>query len=135
MDSNRQWLLARRPRGPLSADDFRWSETAIPSLADGEVLVRNLYLSCDPTQRSWMAGRTYIPAVAIGEVVRSFAVAEVRASRSSRFAEGQIVYGMFGWQDYCATSTDGLSPMRSVPAGVSLEAAAGVFGLTGLTAY
>ncbi len=135
MDANRQWLLARRPQGLVSAEDFRWVETPIPTLADGEVLVRNLFLSCDPTQRSWMAGRTYMPAVKIGEVMRSFAVGEVRASKHPDFAEGQIVYGMFGWQDYCAARIDGLSPMRRVPPGVSLEAALGVFGLTGLTAY
>jgi NADPH-dependent curcumin reductase CurA len=132
---NRQWLLARRPHGLVSPDDFRWAETSIPTLEDGEVLVRNLYLSCDPTQRSWMAGRTYMPAISLGEVIRSFAVGEVRASRSAAFEEGRIVYGMFGWQDYCAARAGGFFPMMRVAAGMSLEAALGVFGLTGLTAY
>ena len=71
---NRQWLLARRPEGPVSAEDFRLVETPAPEPADGEALVRNLYLSVDPTQRGWMAGDTYLPAVKIGEVMRSFAV-------------------------------------------------------------
>ncbi|MBP1776646.1 MAG: hypothetical protein H6Q86_2656, partial [candidate division NC10 bacterium] len=63
---NRQWQLARRPEGLVSAEDFRLVEAAAPAPADGEVLVRNLYLSVDPTQRGWMAGDTYLPAVKIG---------------------------------------------------------------------
>src|SRR5580692_3996726 len=84
-DLNRQWLLARRPRGLVSASDVTWTETPIPELADGEVLVRNLYLSCDPTQRSWMAGKTYMPAVKLGEVMRSFSAGEVHTSRNAGF--------------------------------------------------
>jgi NADPH-dependent curcumin reductase CurA len=132
---NRQWLLARRPQGLVHPDDFRWNEAPVPELAEGQVLVRNLYLSCDPTQRSWMAGRTYMPAVKIGEVMRSFAGGEVRASRNPAIEEGQLVYGMFGWQDYCAAGPGDLFEMVKVPAGVPLDAALGVLGLTGLTAY
>jgi NADPH-dependent curcumin reductase CurA len=134
---NRQWLLARRPQGPVSASDFTWAEGPIPELADGEVLVRNLYLSCDPTQRTWMAGKTYMPAVKLGEVMRSFAIGEVRASRDPRFTAGQIVTGLFGWQDYCAARAREDAPfaIARVPSGVTLEDALGVFGITGLTAY
>ena len=74
---NRQWLLARRPAGMIAPEDFEWVEGPIPSPADGEVLVRNQWLSCDPAQRGWFAGDTYLPAVKIGEVVRSFAVGTV----------------------------------------------------------
>jgi NADPH-dependent curcumin reductase CurA len=119
----------------MSAEDFTWAETPIPTPAEGEVLVRNLYLSCDPTQRSWMTTKTYMPQMKIGEVIRSFAAGEVKTSRDPRFAEGQIVYGMFGWQDYCATTPEGFFPMMRVPSGMAIEAALGVFGLTGLTAY
>jgi NADPH-dependent curcumin reductase CurA len=133
--TNRRWLLARRPDGLVSTEDFRWSESAIASPADGEVLVRNLYLSCDATQRSWMAVRTYLPAVEIGDVMRSFALGEVAASRDARFREGEVVYGLFGWQDYCVAKPDGFFPIRRVPAGTPFELALGVFGLTGLTAY
>ena len=97
---NRQWLLARRPHGMISAEDFKWVEdAAVPAPADGEVLVRNLWLSCDPTQRGWMAGDTYLPAVKIGEVVRAFAVGQV-IGEASKFKPGQLVQGLFGWQDY-----------------------------------
>ncbi|HTO99444.1 MAG TPA: NADP-dependent oxidoreductase, partial [Myxococcales bacterium] len=86
---NRQWLLARRPQGMLAKDDFTWVEDGpMPAVDEGSVLVRNLWLSCDPTQRGWIAGDTYMPAVKIGEVVRSFAVGKVIESRHPRFKPG-----------------------------------------------
>ena len=66
------------------------------------MLVRNLMLSCDPTQRGWIAGDTYMPAVKIGEVVRSFGVGRVEGSNSPGFKPGDIVFGLVGWQDYAA---------------------------------
>src|ERR1019366_7944695 len=84
---NRRWVLAERPKGMIEARHFRLEEVPIPELeADGEILVRNLYLSMDPTQRGWLAYDTYLPAVAIGEVVRSGAVGLVEASRNPEFA-------------------------------------------------
>src|ERR1017187_5685835 len=82
---NRQWLLARRPRGAIGVDDLRLSETDIPEPGEGEILVHNIYLSCDPTQRGWMARDTYMPMIPLGEVVRSFAGGEVVRSRDPRF--------------------------------------------------
>src|SRR5690349_12371242 len=128
---NRQWLLARRPRGLVTADDFRLVESPVPEPADGEVLVRNLYLSCDPTQRGWIAGETYMPAVPIGEVVRSFAAGEVVSSRDARFHEGQLVQGLFGWQDYALARPGTTSSPNPVPEGVPLETAMSALGLTG----
>jgi NADPH-dependent curcumin reductase CurA len=133
--TNRQWLLARRPRGSWSADDFRWSESPAPEPAEGEVLVRNLYLSCDPTQRGWIAGDTYLPAVRIGEVMRSFAVGEVVNSRDPQFRPGELVQGLFGWQDYCATRQGGPYPILPVPSDVPIETAMSILGNTGMTAY
>jgi NADPH-dependent curcumin reductase len=132
---NRQWLLARRPRGLVAPEDFRFVETPAPEHADGELLVRNLYLSCDPTQRGWIAGETYLPAVKIGEVVRSFAVGEVVSSREPRFRPGQLVQGLFGWQDYAVARPGTLSAPTAVPEGVPIETAMSILGLTGLTAY
>src|SRR5438477_2364468 len=127
---NRQWLLARRPKGLVSRDDFQWTETEAPAPADGEVLVRNLWLSIDPTQRGWIAGDTYLPAVKIGEVVRSFAVGQVVESKDAKFKPGQLVQGLFGWQDHAVTK----NPMPLVP-GVPVETAMSALGLTGITAY
>jgi NADPH-dependent curcumin reductase CurA len=83
-----------------------------------------------------MSVRTYLPAMNVGEVIRSLAAGEVRVSRHPSFREGQLVYGMFGWQDYCvATPDDGFFRMLKVSKGVPLEASLGVLGLTGMTAY
>lgn len=132
---NRQWLLARRPIGEITADCFTLQTSSAPAPAEGEVLVRNLYLSCDPTQRGWIAGDTYLPAVKIGEVVRAFAVGEVVESRNARFAKGQLVQGLFGWQDYAAVAPGTPAAPGPVPPGVPVETAMSALGLTGLTAY
>ena len=132
---NRQWLLAKRPSGLVSEGDFRFVETAAPALEDGEALIRNLYLSCDPTQRGWIAGDTYLPAVKIGEVVRSFAVGEIVESRHPKLQVGQLAQGLFGWQDYAVARPGTPTAPGPVPPGVSIETAMSALGLTGLTAY
>lgn len=132
---NRQWLLARRPRGMINDQDFEWVERRAPEPADGEVLIRNLFLSCDPTQRGWLARDTYLPAVAIGEVVRSIAAGEVIESKHPEFEAGQLVQGLFGWQDFIAAAPGTASAPTPVLPNVSIEAALSVFGLNGLTAY
>lgn len=132
---NRQWQLARRPSGAVSREDFRWVEAPVPEPAEGEVLVRNLYLSCDPTQRGWMAADTYLPAVKIGEVMRSFAVGRVVASRHPRFQPGQLVQGMFGWQDYALARPGTATAPTALPPGAPIETAMSALGITGITAY
>ena len=133
--ANRQWLLARRPQGLVSAEDFRLVETPAPVAGDGELLVRNLYLSVDPTQRGWMAGDTYLPAVKIGEVMRSFAVGEVIESRHPAFRAGQLVQGLFGWQEWAVARPGSSSAPTAIPPGVPVETAMSALGLTGITAY
>ena len=130
---NRQWLLARRPQGALQTEDFKFVETEAPIPRDGEVLVRNLMLSCDPTQRGWIAGDTYLPAVKIGEVVRSLGAGRVVASNSTSFSVGDMVSGLVGWQDYVAMNPKG--QLNKLPAGAPLELAMSTLGLTGITAY
>jgi NADPH-dependent curcumin reductase CurA len=132
---NRQWLLARRPQGMLTGEEFRLAEGKVPEPAEGQVLVRVLYLSCDPTQRGWIAHDTYLPAVKIGEVVRSAAVGKVIKSRSPRFKEGDLVQGLFGWQDYLAAGPGEPAAPGPVPPGVPIENAMSILGLTGLTAW
>jgi NADPH-dependent curcumin reductase CurA len=133
---NRQWLLTRRPRGELGSEDLSWVTAPVPEPGDGEFLVRNLYFSCDPTQRSWAAGDTYFPAVKIGSVMRSFAVGEVLASRDPRYQRGQLLQGLFGWQDYAVVKHETTDfPIMPVPEGVSIETAMSILGNTGITAY
>ena len=71
---NRQWLLAARPAGMIKESDFRWNETSVAAVKEGELLLRNLVLSCDPTQRGWMSMDTYVPAIPIGAAMRAIGV-------------------------------------------------------------
>jgi NADPH-dependent curcumin reductase len=130
---NRQWLLARRPAGAIADSDFDFVEADVPKPGPGEVLVRTLMLSCDPTQRGWIARDTYLPAVKIGEVVRSGGAGRIEASNAPGFAVGDIVFGLVGWQDYVAMNPTGR--LSKLPAGAPLELAMGVLGMNGMTAY
>jgi NADPH-dependent curcumin reductase len=130
---NRQWLLARRPHGAIQDSDFNFVETDVPALGEGEVLVRTLMLSCDPTQRGWIAFDTYLPAVRIGEVVRSIGAGRIVQSNNPDFAVGDIVTGLTGWQDYVAISPKG--QLNKLPPAAPLELAMSALGLTGITAY
>ncbi len=133
--TNRQWLLANRPEGLVGEHNFQWRETSIPTPGEGEVLVRNLWLSFDPTQRGWMSHDTYTPAIPIGSVMRAGAIGQVVESRHPGFIVGDLVQGVFGWEDYSVTDGRGFRPMTKVPPGVPPNLALGVLGLTGLTAY
>jgi NADPH-dependent curcumin reductase len=130
---NRQWLLARRPEGAIQDADFDFVETEAPTPGEGQVLVRNIMLSCDPTQRGWIAGDTYLPAVKIGEVVRSGGAGRIEASNHPDYKVGDIVAGMVGWQDYVVMNPKG--QLHKLPTGAPLELAMSVLGMTGMTAY
>ena len=132
---NRQWILNARPTGALTGTEFRWNEAPIPQLADGQVLVRNLWLSFDPTQRNWMVLDSYVPKIPLGEVMRAFGVGQVIQSRHPDFKPGELVQGGFGWQDYIATDGRGFGGMRKLPSGVPPNLALSLFGITGTTAY
>jgi NADPH-dependent curcumin reductase CurA len=132
---NRQWLLARRPEGMVSVEDFRLVEGPVPEPADGEALVRNLYLSVDPTQRGWMAVDTYLPKVKLDAVMRSFATGQVVASRHPSLRPGELVQGLLGWQDYAIVHPGTRSAPTVVPPGMPIETSMSALGLTGITAY
>jgi NADPH-dependent curcumin reductase len=134
--TNRQWLLASRPEGMVERSNFEWREEPSPAPSDGEFLVRNLYLSLDPAMRGWMSDlRSYVPPVAIGEVMRGACTGRVVESRHPGYAEGDVVLGAFGWQDYAVSDGAGLMPVNKVPDGVPLTLPLGALGLTSLTAY
>ena len=101
--TNRRWILNSRPTGKLTGEEFRWNEASIPKPSEGQVLVRNLWLSVDPAQRTWMTRDTYRPAVPLGDVMSAFAVGQVLESRHPDFKPGDLVRGDFRWQDYAAT--------------------------------
>ena len=131
---NRQWRLASRPKGLIEESDFEWVEEPVGEVGEGQVLVRNIYLSLDPANRGWVRkGSSYVEPVEIGEVMRGFAVGVVEESRDERFAEGDAVSAHIGWQDYAIL--DG-STVRKIPPGpLPLTASLGLFGIVGLTAY
>jgi hypothetical protein len=132
---NRCWRLATRPQGMIKDSDFTFGEEPVRELGEGEVLVRTLYLSVDPTQRGWLERDTYMPAVKIGEVVRAFGAGRVVRSNNPAFAVGDLVSGLLGWQDYAVMPSRGPAAPNKLPPGTPLPTALSIFGLTGLTAY
>ncbi len=134
--SNKQWVLAKRPHGMISEANWKLQEVPVAPLADGEALVQVLYLSCDPAMRGWMEDRpSYLPPVAMGAVMRAGGVGRVLESRSSALAAGDVVEGLFGWQQFAVVKPGTLMGANKLPAGVEPQLAMGVLGTTGLTAY
>ncbi|HEU4389115.1 MAG TPA: NADP-dependent oxidoreductase [Blastocatellia bacterium] len=132
--SNRQWRLVARPEDKFKRTDFEWREEPIPTPGDGQLLVRNLYLSLDPTNRIWAARDSYLPAVKLGDVMRGISIGVVEQSRNPSFREGVHVQGLFGWQDYAVTDGTGVTPLPDDPS-TPLTAYFGVLGHIGFTAY
>src|SRR5271167_2429745 len=135
-DVNRRFLLRERPTGRINDRTFELVEEAVPEIGDGEALVRARWISLDPTNRAWIGETpTYLPPVAIGEVMRAGGLSEVVASNSPDYQVGQLVQGLTGWQDYVVASAS--APMIAVPEipGVSPSCFLGALGMTGLTAY
>jgi NADPH-dependent curcumin reductase len=132
---NRQWLLVSRPEGMFREQNFKWTEVPVPPLASGQFLVRNLWISCDPTQLGWMKVDSYVPKIPLGDVVRAIGVGQVVESRHSGFQVGEMVSGLLGWQDYLVTDGNGPTAIRKVPAQVPPSLALSLFGITGMSAY
>ncbi|HET9031758.1 MAG TPA: zinc-binding dehydrogenase, partial [Dokdonella sp.] len=131
---NRQITLASRPLGAPTSDNFKLVEQPVRALGDGEVLLRNLYLSLDPYMRGRMSdGPSYAEPVAIGEVMGAGTVARVASSRNSDYAEGDLVLAFGGWQDYLVSDGRGLNKLDAKMQQPSL--ALGVLGMPGFTAY
>ena len=133
---NRQWVLRQRPQGLIQDGDLELIETPVPDLKDAEVLVRTIYLSLDPTNRTWMNdSQGYLPPVGLGEVMRGLTLGVVEQSKSERFKAGDIVTPLSGgWADYAVVHEQGLRPVHRAP-GMPLTANLSVLGMTGLTAY
>ncbi len=133
--NNRQVRLKSRPNGIPQAEHFELTEAAIPVPQDGQILVRNRFLSVEPAMRGWLSSvANYSTPVAIGEVMRAFTAGEVVESHHPDYAPGEQVTGMLGWQSYAAVPPAALIRKvteRDVPLSASLH----VLGLTGLTAY
>jgi NADPH:quinone reductase-like Zn-dependent oxidoreductase len=127
--------LKSRPSGIPEEEHFEIVEAPVPDPSDGQVLVRNIYLSVDPAMRGWVSAvANYSEPVELGAVMRSLAVGRVEASRNSDFHPGEYVTGMFGWQDYAVVDAEAIE--RKVgDSGLPISTSLGVLGLNGLTAY
>lgn len=136
MPMMKRWVLRRRPQGEVRADDLALVEEPIRDLAEGEVLIRTIYLSLDPTNRIWMSDQDqYLPPVAIGETMRGGGIGVVEQSRSGRFKPGDLVNpGLAGWATHTIAHEGGVNPVPAIP-GVPLTAFMSVLGATGLTAW
>ncbi|MCW5237044.1 NADP-dependent oxidoreductase [Verminephrobacter eiseniae] len=137
MPHNQQIVLDNRPQGEAVASNFRLVLTDIPALEDGQVLVRHHYLSLDPYMRGRMnEGRSYAAAQRLGEVMMGGTVGEVVESRHPRYAVGDKVLGMGGWQEYSVVDGAAVGALRQVDTShVPLSYYLGAVGMPGVTAW
>ena len=131
---NHQFRLAARPVGLPRPSDWAYTEEPVGEPGDGEVLVKNAYVSLDPAMRGWMNdARSYIPPVGIGEVMRAFAVGEVIASKDPDVPVGSHVGGLLGVQEYAIANGKGV--FKVDPSLAPLPVYLGTLGMPGVTAY
>ena len=134
MTTNKQVRLASRPSGWVTADNFTLTEESVPEVGQGQLLVRNIFMSVDPYMRGRMnKAKSYVPSFQIGEVLQAGVVGEVIASRNKDFAEGDFVNGMLGWENYSLSDGTGLHKVPKGPAPLSYHL--GILGMPGMTAY
>ncbi len=114
--------------------DWAYKEEPVRDPGEGELIVRVLYVSLDPAMRGWMnEGRSYIAPVGIGEVMRALALGRVLASRNSKFAVGDHLYGLLGVQEFALTNGSGLTKVD--PSAAPLPVYLSTLGMPGMTAY
>jgi NADPH-dependent curcumin reductase CurA len=126
-------LIARPEAGPISPDIFEIVKKSMPEVGPGQILIKQTHMSLDPAMIGWMSPdpESYIPPVALGEMMRSSGLGEVVASQHPDFAVGERVMGMMGWTEYLLSTGEGV---RKVQAGLDPEMVLSVFALPGLTA-
>jgi hypothetical protein len=132
---NHQVILISRPTGIAQAENFAIVDTPVPPLCDGQILVRNKFLSVEPAMRGWIADTAgYATPVPVGSVMRALAVGEIAASAHNDFAVGETVVGWFGWQEHAVVGAEAVVRRVSetdLPASLAL----GVLGINGVTAH
>lgn len=135
-ETNKIWMLRRRPVGDVSEGDLELVEQELAPLGEGQVRARTVYLSLDPTNRIWMSDMdAYMPPVGIGEPMRGGSIAVVTESRHDGFSPGDIVNtGLAHWAHYNTLPGEALNKLPELP-GVPLTAYMGPLGATGMTAY
>ncbi len=132
--TNHLFRLAARPVGLPKRSDWNYLEEPMRALADGEILVKILYISLDPAMRGWMnEARSYVPPIGIGEVMRAGAAGRVIESKNPGFAVGDHVTGLFGMQEYAISNGQGVTKVdtKFAPLPVYIS----TLGAPGMTAY
>jgi NADPH-dependent curcumin reductase len=131
---NRRIVLASRPHGAPTAENFRLEETAVPTPAAGQLLLRIVHLSLDPYMRGRMSDApSYAAPVTVGDVMVGGTVARVEASQHPDYQEGELVLSYSGWQDYALSDGTGLTKLDASLSKPSY--ALGLLGMPGFTAY
>lgn len=126
--------LATRPRGRPSPDNFRLVPTQVPEPAEGQALVRNLFMSVDPYMRGRMNDRkSYVPPYAVDQPLEGSAVGEVVTSHAAGLKPGDTVVSNFGWREYFVAEAKDLHPVSRDLQPLSIYL--GTLGLTGMTAW
>ncbi len=131
---NKQLLLAKRPVGVPDEDTWDLVETAIPTVGEGQCLLKNIYVSLDPAMRGWMRDRaSYLPPVALGDVMRAGTVSQVVESTLDHMPKGSYWQGMGGVQQFVLSNGKGWYPAD--PQIAPLPQFLNVLGIAGYTAY
>ena len=131
---NHKFELAARPVGMPKRTDWTYKEEPVREPGEGELLIKILYISLDPAMRGWMnEGKSYIPPVEIGAVMRAGGLGRVTASRNPKFAVGDYVYGAFGVQEFAISNGQGIANINA--GAIPLPVFLGTLGAPGMTAY
>ena len=136
--TNRQWKLVNRPTGLITPDVLQLTESPIPTVSEGQALAKVKYLSIDPTMRVWMADMPqYMPPVQLGDVMRSFGLAEIIESRHSDYKKGDKISGLTGLQEYVLLTGAEKRSFQKLPSIPFLSDTnfLNLLGVNGLTAY
>mgnify|MGYP000515974389 FL=1 len=136
---NKRVLLASRPDGWVSDENFTYDTVDVPDLAEGQVLLQNVYMSVDPYMRARMNdAKSYIPPFQIGAPLQAGMVAKVLASRNANYSEGDYVVGMLNWEQYSITDGNGVdgTALRKIDPNLApLSYHLGILGMPGMTAW
>ena len=136
MTTNKKWILKNRPEGLVKDSDFELITEELGEIQEGEILIKNEYLSFDPTQRMWLTDLPgYLPPVQIDEVVRAGGMGRVLESKNPNYKEGDLIFGMVGWQTHLITDAKEEDRFRLIPELLPIPTMLNVLGTTGITAY
>ncbi|NBM17828.1 NADP-dependent oxidoreductase [Streptomyces sp. GC420] len=132
--TGREWHLVARPQGWPTAEDFALREVPVQEPGEGQILVRNLFVSVDPYMRGRMStAKSYVAPYELDRPMEGGAVGQVVASNAEGFEAGDHVLHWFGWREYATVRAR--TAVKVDPAAAPLSAYLGVLGMTGLTAY